>query len=265
MTSRYINENNTIDNVKVPFYVYIDTRLRTSGTRSNFTYRIRNLERFSKVFCCLINYEFSNVYQVDSSNNKFVIEQNNVRIVVNIDHGSYSTTQFCAELKAKLESATTATTWTVSFDEESDRISIKEAGAQTIELMFSDSEFTSKSFLRESSNIDFTLINDTFYTFTERYTSLPQSYLLLQCSNLAINPSTFSDNVGGAQILSRIIIPPRQTINFFSESHISYNMKEIDISGGILNFRLLRPDGSEYTETTSLKDYSFVIAFYPVA
>jgi len=262
MGDRYVLKNNTIINTKIPFFVYVDTRNRFSGSRTNFQFRVRNLEKFQRVFCCIANYEFSHIYQVDSSNNKFVIEENNVRKVITLDEGSYNTSQMCTELQVKLTANTVATVWTVQYDDENDKISLKENGAQTIELMFSDSEFTSKSFLRESSNVDFTLINDTFYTFSERYTSLPTSYLLLQCSNLMINPSVFTDNIGGSQILQRIMVPPRATINYYSENHISYVLKEIDISSGMLNFRLLRPDGTDYNET-NIKDYSFALVCYP--
>ena len=264
MADRFVNKQNTIENVKVPYFIYVDTRNRLNGSRTNFQFKINNLERFQKVYACVLNYEMSHIYQIDSSNNKFVIEQNNVRIVVTLDPGSYSTSQISSELQTKLTAATTATVWTVVYDDESDLISLKENGAQTIELMFSDPEFTSKAFLRESSNVDVTLVNDTFYTFSERYTSLPTSYLLLQCTNLMLNPSVFTDRIGGSQILQRLIIPPKYTINYYSENHVSYVLKEIDLSSGILNFRLLRPDGSEYNET-NIKDYSFVIAVYPCA
>jgi len=261
MGDRYILKNNTIVNTKVPFFIYVDTRNRFSGSRTNFQFRVRNLEKFQKLYCCIANYEFSHIYQVDSSNNKFVINDGS-RKVLTLDLGSYNTSQFCTELQSKLSTATPTTTWTVQYDDESDLISLKENGAPTVSLLFSDSEFTSKSFLRESSNVDFTLINDTFYTFSERYTSIPTSYLLLQCNNLMLNPSVFTDNVGGSQILQRLIVPPKYTINYYSENHISYVLKEIDISSGILNFRLIRPDGSDYNET-NIKDYSFVLVCYP--
>lgn len=265
MGDRYILTKNTLDKTKIPYFIYVDTRNRLSGTRTNFTYKIRNLERFQKVYGVITNYEFSHIYQIDSSNNTFVFQDASLNTrVVNLDPGSYTTASICAELKAKLDVASPPTVWSFTYDDDSDLITVGITGALYVDLLFGDPRFTAKSWLRESKTTTQTVNNLSFYTFSERFTSLPQSYLLLQCSNLMLNPSVFTDQIAGSQIFERIMVPPRYSIAYYSENHLSYVCHEIDVSSGILNFQLLRPDGTAYNET-NIKDYSFQIAIYPVS
>lgn len=251
---------------KIPFSLYIDTRLKSTGTNSSFNYEVKvpNLTGATKVYCCVSEYVFNGVYNINSYNNKIVIVENGTTITMSVAVGNYTGNEIASVLQALFNSSTVnAYTYTCVYDANYGKLTFRLTSVGSVVFKLTDADFTSVEWISESNLRDITLTQNQTYTPTDQYIS-STNHVLLTCDQVVSDGSYFCNTNGGQNILTKFLNSPiKNTTSFYSLGHISYNLKTLNLINGILHFDLFAPNGKRWID--SCPNYSFTLLCYAVS
>lgn len=97
---------------------YINSDYRISGSSSNFTYQIviPNDQTYAYDRVCVMNLRIpKSYYLINSTNNRFILNQNGVSTDVYMTVGNYTINAFLIELKLRMDAVNGAYTYTVAI------------------------------------------------------------------------------------------------------------------------------------------------------
>ena len=270
--------------IRKSFLFYLDTRYRSGGTLSRpvFTFP-NNLIAIEDEKIRLTLNEMSmeyTFYQTEQYNNRFLLIENGVNRIIEIEIGNYNLVTFLTELTIKLKDATSLYNYVISYIPNTNRlkyIATPKPSVPLISIVFqynrADVFATTGVDIIESLNEMMGFLDDativlsltaTANGFTcESTTPISMSpgvqnlYMVINnsCQNYA---NTSVDNTfSSSNILAKIPIatPPFSTLFFFD---INSNFSTIITNRYLdnLSFTLFN---EQFTEITPRKNYSFTI------
>jgi hypothetical protein len=270
--------------IRKRFLFYLDTRYRSGGTLSRpvFTFP-NNLIAIENEKIRLTLNEMSmecTFYQTEQYNNRFLLIENGVNRIIEIDIGNYNLVTFLTELTIKLNDATSLYNYVISYIPNTNRlkyIATPKPSVPLLSIVFqynrADVFATTGVDIIESLNEMMGFLDDativlsltaTAAGFTcESTTPISMSpgvqnlYMVINnsCQNYA---NTSVDNTfSSSNILAKIPIatPPFSTLFFFD---INSNFSTIITNRYLdnLSFTLFN---EQFTEITPRKNYSFTI------
>lgn len=192
-----------------PYYVYINSRQRDSGTNANFTYNIQFPNGFDYTHVVCLNALIpKSYYLIQEGENTFILQENATQVLIDIPIGSYLLTAFKNVIGALLTAASpNALTYTVTYPPPSTTDTGKftytqSNGTITSSFIFNGELFEPFGFLPNSTN-----------TFTG--TQLTSSTVIkLQSEDRLLIHSNMINNPGMDDIL--VSINSTTSINYSS-------------------------------------------------